>query len=195
MKKVNKEENKQPSKNNTLRNYIVLAVLIIIAIILTLYFCKVYKVYDDYKKATPVINGTLSEISYEELDHYVVDNPSVILYMCTASDENCRFFEKDFKKYVQREQKKDEIVYLNLSNTDIDEFIESFNKNYKYKHKLNKNFPAFVSFTDGKIDAILQEKKDKKLSVSKTKHFLDIIWTDEEEEEVQDTTVQQTENQ
>lgn len=185
----NKEEKDTKTKNSLVRNYFLLAIFIIAGMGLTLYFCKVYKVYDDYQKATPVISGTLSEISYEELNHYVVDNPSVILYMCTASDENCRFFEKDFKKYIQREQKKDEIVYLNLSNTDIDKFVESFNKDYKYKHKLNKRFPAFVSFTDGKVTAILQEKKDNKLSVSKTKHFLDIIWTDEEEE--QQETIEQ----
>ena len=192
MKKEEKKkiEKENIVKNNTVRNYIILAVFMLAAMGLTLYFCKVYKVYDDYQKATPVISETLSEISYEELNHYVVDNPSVVLYMCTASDENCRYFEKDFKKYIQRQQKKDEIVYLNLSNTDIDTFIESFNKDYKYKHKLNTNFPAFVSFTDGKVTAILQEKNDKKLSVSKTKHFLDIVWSDEEEEEIEEPVEQ-----
>lgn len=179
-KKKNVKDNK---KNNLVRNYIILAVFILIGVGLTLYFCKVYKVYDDYQKATPVIQGVLSEITPEELNHYVVDNSQMVIYMCTASNENCRHFEKDFKKYIARESVQDNIIYLNLSETDLDQFITDFNNTYKYKHKLTKDLPALVAFTDGNVDAILQEKKNKKLSVSKAKHFLDIVWATEDEEE------------
>ena len=184
MSKDNKKKNvKDDKKNNLVRNYIILAIFILIGVGLTLYFCKVYKVYDDYQKATPVIQGVLSEITSEELNHYVVDNPQMVIYMCTASNENCRYFEKDFKKYIAKESVQDNIIYLNLSETDLDQFITDFNNTYKYKHKLTKDLPALVAFTDGNVDAILQEKKNKKLSVSKAKHFLDIIWAAEDEEE------------
>ena len=182
MKKENKD--KHIIKNKTVRNYILLFVFIILGMGLTLYFCKVYQVYDEYQKATPVISGTLSEITSEEIDHYIIDNPSIILYMCTASNEECRYFEKDFKKYIQRESLKDEIVYLNLSSTDLDTFISDFNSKYKYKHKLTNHIPALVSFSDGKVTAIVQEKKDKKLSISKVKHFIDIVLAEDEELEV-----------
>ena len=181
--KKDKNKEKDNKKDKLLRNYILLAIFIVIGIGLTMYFCKVYKVYDDYQKATPVIEGVLSEITPEELSHYVVDNPQMIIYMCTASDENCRYFEKDFKKYITKESLQDNIIYLNLSNTDLDQFVTDFNNTYKYKHKLKKDLPILVSFTDGKVDAILQEKNNKKLSVSKAKHFLDIIWEEEDEEE------------
>ena len=171
-------------KNNIVRNYILLFIFIIIGMGLTLYFCKVYKVYDEYQKATPVISGSLSEITSEEIDHYIIDNPSIILYMCTASNEECRYFEKDLKKYVQKESLQDDIVYLNLSSADIDSFINDFNSNYKYKHKLTSHMPAFVSFSDGKITAIVQEKKNKRLSISKVKHFIDIIKAEDEEVEI-----------
>ena len=187
MKKVEKKEEK-----NLFRNYIILAIFVALGVGITLYFCKVYKVYDDYQKATPVIQGTLSEIAPEELDHYVVDNPQTIIYMCTASNENCRHYEKDFKKYIEKESVQDKIVYLNLSSTDLDQFVNDFNSKYKYKQKLVKNIPALVSFSDGKVDALLQEKKDKKLSISKTKHFLDIIWEAYEEDETTNEEVTQT---
>ena len=35
----------------------------------------------------------------DDLDHYVLDNPTTIIYMCTANDDECRNFEKDFKNY------------------------------------------------------------------------------------------------
>ena len=189
MKKEKKSTNKKESffQNKMFRNYILLFFFILLGIGLTLYFCKIYNVYDEYQKATPVIQGSLSEITYEELNHYVIDNSSFVLYMCNANSEDCRYFEKDFKKYIDRNSLHDDIIYLNLSSADLASFVKEFNNQYKPKHKLTNHIPALVSFEDGKVDAILQEKKNKKLSMSKVKHFLDIIWAEEEEEEIEET--------
>ena len=42
------------------------------------------------------IRGVLSEITSEELEHYISENPTVMMYMCTASNEICRDYEKSF---------------------------------------------------------------------------------------------------
>jgi len=162
------------------KNYIILIIIFILCWGLTLYLCEWYKVYNDYEKQTPVIRGTLSEITYEDLDHYVVDVPSVIVYICTSYDDNCRNFEKNFKKYVKKNDLNDSIVYLNITNIDKQQFINDFNNKYNYKGKLTGNYPAFVSFKDGKINSVLQATDNKNLSLSKVDSFLDLNNYEEE---------------
>lgn len=162
------------SRKSGLKNYIILIVIFLAGIGLTLYLCKWYNVWNDYQKETPVISGSLLEITYEDLEHYVMENPTTVIYMCTANNDKCRSYEKDFKKIIEKENLNDYVIYLNLSNLDQDEFVNNFNGQYEFKNKLTTNYPAFVVFEDGKVTSILQGNKKKKLTVSSTKQFLEL---------------------
>lgn len=156
-------------------NYIILIVIFLVCIGFVLYLCNLYKVYEDYQKETPVIRGAIEEIVPEDLEHYVLDTSVTAIYMCTSYQDQCRSFEKDFKKYLKQREWNNEIVYLNLSDLDQEEFVESFNNQYPYKKgKLTVNYPAFVLFEDGKVTGILQAKDDKKLTITKVKQFLEM---------------------
>ena len=106
-------------KKSIVKNYIILIVLFILSFAFTLYLCKWYNVYKEYKNEIPVIRGVLSEISYDELDHYIIDNSNIMLYICTSNSDNCRGFEKKLKKYVNRKELSDKIagrypIYITL---------------------------------------------------------------------------------
>ena len=161
-------------KNKKIRNYVILILMFLAVILIVLYFCNIYKTYEEYQKETPVISGTLQEIHSEDLDHYVIDNPYAFIYMCVASSDECRLFEKDLKKLVRSKELSDDIIYLNLSNDNLDEFVLDFNKKYDYKVGLTTNYPAFVMFEDGKIINILQGNDKKKLTISKVKQFIEL---------------------
>ena len=79
-------------KKDNVKNYLILGIIGLIFIGLTLYFCKWYQVLDEEEKQIPVIRDTLPEITPLELDHYIVENPTATIYMCTASDIKCRKF-------------------------------------------------------------------------------------------------------
>ena len=162
------------NKKKNLKNYLLLILLFCIGVGLTLYLCKLYDVYDEYQKETPVIRDTLSEITDEELEHFLMENPTSVIYMCTSSDMTCRNYEKDFKKLIKKDNLQDIIVYLNLSNIDQKKFINDFNNVYQYKISLTSNLPAIVYFEDGKIKNILQGNSKEKLTITKTKQFIEI---------------------
>ena len=88
--------------------------------------------------------------------------------------KKCRDFERDFKKIVVAKNLQDSIIYLNLSNTDIDSFVKDFNNKYNYKIKLTKNYPLLVEFTDGKVTGLVQGEDGNSLSISKMKQFIEI---------------------
>ncbi|MBR3211111.1 MAG: hypothetical protein IKF71_04170 [Bacilli bacterium] len=181
--KKNKSEEDVKQKNYV-KNSIILVALFCGCIFLTLYFCRWYEVYKEYEKEIPIIRGVLFEITPKDLEHYVVDNSSAIVYLCTANGEECRSFEKDFKKYVQKNGIAEEVVYLNLTGVDQEEFVDQFNNRYPSKHKLSGKYPAFVVFQDGKVSSILQGGKNVKITLSKVQNFLEVNLYEEEEEEL-----------
>lgn len=169
MTKKTTPEEKQKKK---VKNYIILVFVVLLFVGLVLYLCKWYKVYDEYQKDIPVIRDSLQEIVNEDLEHYILDNPSSLIYICTANDENCRDFEKKFKKLIEKDELADEIIYLNVTGIDQDNFVNSFNEKYTKKKKLTTNYPAIVVFDEGKVVSILQAKKDNKLKIDDVKHFI-----------------------
>ena len=182
IKKIKEKVDLDGKQKNYLKNYVILGVLFLVCIALTLYFCKSYEVYQEYEKEIPVIRDSLVEINPEDLEHYIADTSSTVIYMCTAMDQKCRSFEKDFKKYIHKNEITDEIVYLNLTNVDQKTFTQEFNDKYPNKIKYNGKLPAFVSFQDGKIVSILQESQQKKITMSKVQNFLELYLLKEEEE-------------
>lgn len=166
---------KDELKKIPVKNYVILIVAFLITFGIIIYLCNWYKVYDEYKRQTPVIRGTLSELtSLEELEHYIMENQTTVVYMCTSSDNNCRTFEKDFIKLIEKDNLQNSIVYLNLSNIDQKEFVDKFNLNYQYKISLTDNYPALVIFEDSKIINLIQGTQKEKLTLERTKQFIEI---------------------
>lgn len=175
LKTKKEEETHEEEKERSLfKRYLILAFIFVLCMGLVIYLCKWYKVYDDYQKEIPVIRDTLSEITDIDLEHYILDNPTTVIYMCTASDEVCRDFEKDFKKLVIKKEYTDKIVYLNLSGLDQEKFVEEFNNKYKFKVKLTTDYPAIVMFEDGKISSLLQENDKRDFTISTVKDYLEL---------------------
>jgi len=163
-----------PEKNIKVHNYIILVLLFLACIGLVLYLCKLYEVEREERRKIPIIRESLSEIYPEDLEHYVLDNPTSLIYMCTANDDICRDFEKGFKKLLKKNNYNDAIIYLNLTEANQGEFVNTFNQSYPYKGGITAYYPAFVLFEDGKIKGILQGTETKKLTLSKAKSFLDL---------------------
>ena len=168
-------DNNESKKRSKLHNYLLLTVLFVVSIVVVLYLCELYKVNREEQMKIPVIRDSISEIYPEDLEHYVVDNSIAVFYVCVANDEECRVFERDFKKLLRKKNYSDQIIYLNLTDVDQDAFVKEFNEKYHYKTKLTKNYPAFILFEDGEVQKILQRKENSKLTITKVKNFLELI--------------------
>ena len=88
--KKNLKSNDEQKKG--IKNYFILIAIFLVVIFITLYFCNWYNVYNEYAMETPVIRGTLFELIPDEIDHYVQENPTTILYLCTSKSFTSKFF-------------------------------------------------------------------------------------------------------
>ncbi len=171
--KTNKTDIVDEKEKKKIHNYFILSLIFLLSMGFVLYLCELYNVNDAEKKKTPVIDGMLYEIYNDDLEHYLLDNSTTVIYMCTANKDACRLFERDFKKLLKMEEYNDQLVYLNLTDLDQEKFVKEFNDKYNYKIKLTTNYPAFVLFDEGKIKKIIQGDEENKLTVTKVRQFLE----------------------
>ncbi len=167
-----------------IKNYIILVVIFILVVLLMMYISRWYRVYSEYEKQTPIIRGTLTyEITSNDFEPYIAENPTSVIYMCTSSSDSCRNFEVEFKKYIQKYNLQNTIIYLNLSDTNTTEFVNNFNEKYNYKLKLTENYPALVEFTDGKVTSLIEGSEDNTLTISKVDDFMKINYIAQDDED------------
>lgn len=156
----------------TIKSYVQVALLILVTVVIVLYLSSWYASYKKDKLSIPVINGTLSEIRYEELDPYLKENNGTLyLYMCTSDEDICRNFEKEFIKIIDKKDLYDKILYLNLTNVDNkNDFLKEFNRKYS-KNKKVSAYPIIVKFTNGKVNKIIGNSHG--LTINELKKYLD----------------------
>lgn len=160
-------------KHKPMKNYVILILIFALGMGITIYLCNWYDVYDEYQKQTPVIEGLISEITTDELEHYLLENPSTTLYICASNNDTCRSYEEKLKKLLETENLGEDIVYLNLKDIDVENFIADFNNKYPYRKALTTNYPAYITFEDGKVKYILQSDTEK-LTIAKTKQYFEL---------------------
>ena len=65
------------------------------------------------------------------------------------------------------------VIYVDLSKVDKDNFYKSFNKKYgNDKYNLN-NYPAVILFSEGKIREIVSKEKKNKLTIDQIEQLFD----------------------
>jgi len=156
-----------------LKNYILLALILIITIILVVYFYMWYGANEKNKLAIPIMNEHMQIIKYNELNNYLIENKNPIIYSSILGDRKIRNFEIKFKKLIIDNSLNGKILYLNLTSEVIDKQIS---KEIKEKYKIdNRNIaelPSLTIFKDGKPISIYNIKEDN-YNIKKVEKYLE----------------------
>ena len=126
-----------------LKNYIYLFLILLGSILLLIYICTWYKTYNENKLYTSVMNEYLTVINYNELDNYIIENKDAIIYVSVLGNEDINRFEKKFKNDIVENNLKNNILYLNLTNENIEIVTKRL--------QIDNNFPYLVVYTNGQI--------------------------------------------
>ena len=154
------------------KNYVTLAIIYLVVIGAVLYAASWYSTYQNYKTTIPVLRNTVSEINTAELDHFILENPSGVVYMCVASDTTCRNFDTHLKKELLKNGLQDSVTYIDLQDAvNKESYITTVFANYGMSSNIN-NTPLFLAFEDGKIVSYLSEGETTKLTVEDAIKFI-----------------------
>lgn len=148
---------KTTNKKISVTNYIIILSVFLVSVFSVLLLRNIYLTREENELNKLVLEDVLTNrIMINEVDNYIDENPDTIMYIGIGKDEFCRKFEKSIKKYLINNELNNEIIYLNLSEEEKDNFLISFNNNYKSSVEI-KDYPLVISFKNGNINKVLQK--------------------------------------
>ena len=148
------------------KNYIYLLLILLGTILLLIYIYKWYDTYNESELNTSIMNEYLTVINYNELDNYIIENKDAVIYVSILGNEKINRFERKFKNAILDNNLKNEILYLDLTNENI---------NYVTKKlQIDENFPHLVVYTNGIITDTYNIKENN-YSSNKTIKYLNRI--------------------
>ena len=159
------------NKNENLRevpkkNYIYLFIILLGSLLLLLYLYTWYETYNESKLNTSIMDEYLTVINYNELDNYIIENKNAVIYVSILGNEDISKFEKKFKNLVSEHNLKNDILYLDISNENINVATNKLN--------IDEEFPYLVVYTNGVITDTYSIN-DNKYSNAKIEKYLNRI--------------------
>lgn len=160
------------NKNNeTLRevpkkNYLYLFLILLGSLFFLIYLYKWYETYNETKLNTSIMSEYLTVINYNELDNYIIENKDAVIYVSILGNEDINKFEKKFKNIISEHNLKNDILYLDISNENINTATKKLN--------IEEEFPYLVVYTNGVITDTYSIN-DNNYSNSKVEKYLNRI--------------------
>lgn len=155
-----------------LKNYILLAVTLIITIILVIYFYMWKQTYDNTKINTMLMDKYIQKINYNELNDYLVENKNTVIYSSVLGNTKTKNFEEKLTKVIEENSLSNSLLYLDLTE-------ELKNKQTKKEilekyPELNNNIkaPLIIVFNNEKITSIYNIK-DNNYNIDKLIEYLE----------------------
>ncbi len=168
MSSVKKDE----TKAIPMKNYIYLLIILLISILLLIYIYTWYKNYKENQLNTGIMNNYLTVINYNELDDYIIENKDAIIYVSILGNKEINKFEEKFKNNIIKENLKNAILYLDLTNENIPSAVK--------KLQIDEEFPYLVVYTNGKITDTYNIK-EANYNTKKTIKYLNRIGAGEDD--------------
>ena len=125
----------EKNRNIPFKNYILLAVTLILTVIVVVYFFVWHSNNEENNLKIPIMDKYLRVINYNELDDFLVENKDSVIYVSKLNNKEIREFEKK----------------LDLTDKNIDKL--------KLEDK-NINYPAVLIYKNGKIISYFDIKKN-----------------------------------
>lgn len=139
-------------------NYIKVFILFVITIFTVLILSNNYKQKMQYERTNDDVMSFLSNVKYDELESYLVENYDGFIYMAPSTDISLESFEKSLKEYILSEELEKVFVYLDNSDYSSDMY-NTLKKSFFLPSLASQvtlsNEPNVFAVKDGKIVSVL----------------------------------------
>ncbi len=120
---------KTKNKKIETKNYIILALIVLVTIFLVFYARNLYIMSKVYYNDNPIILDVVKEVNQEELPNYLIENPKLVLYVSSGKDQNIKKFEKTLKNLIIKERLENSVLYMNKDQIDINDLKKELKNN------------------------------------------------------------------
>lgn len=106
------------------KNYVIVLILAIATCLVLGYFVRWYRLREERLQPASVVTQAITEINFDEIDNYLLENPNVFIYVSNPQVENTQNFEKELRDYLKEEELQHRMVYLDLSKMTEEERLQ-----------------------------------------------------------------------
>lgn len=131
------------------KNYIIFLLMLVGVVLVT--FLGV-RVYNNNIKPSSVLYKYLKTIKGDELNLYLSENPSTVIYISDKYDVSKEDLEKELKNKIIDLNLYDNFIYLDKDELNKD-FINEFNKQNKTSITIDK-LPTLIIFNDNEVESV-----------------------------------------
>ena len=162
------------------KNYIITAIIIIGAILLTFYGFEWYKVIKEHKVSTSylikekVISKEITEL--DEVDSIFSEVPkSYYVYVSYTGNEEIYNMEKDLEKLINEYDLNDKFYFLNVTSIKDDkDLTDKINKTLKLEGKKITSIPTIIYYVEGEPAYIITKEGNGIMQAGDFQKLLDI---------------------
>ena len=151
------------------KNYIILALVLILTIIGVIYIFMWYSSKEKSKLELPILDDYIMSINYNELNDYIVENKDAVIYTSVLNDINIRLFENKFKNVIVKNNLNSSILYLDLTDEIKDNNV-LLKMEKKYGTKVD--IPSVMVFKDGVLTDVYNIKENN-YNIKKLEKYLE----------------------
>jgi len=132
------------------KNYYILIGLLVGVVILTFSIVSICNAIKNNNVNSGYINRYVSEISYKELDTYLLEPASnTFVYITYTGNENIYKLEKSMKKLINNYELANNFIYVDVTEEmNNKNFMDSLNTKFNYASKIEK-LPVILYYKDG----------------------------------------------
>ena len=174
---VKKKKNSISSKN-----YIIVILISVVAILLTIYAFSWYNIFKEKKYSESYLIKT-NTISLEvndltEIENTFTEAPTeYFVYIGYKNDENVYKLEKDLKKIIDKNNLNDNFYYIDITDLkNEDNYLEKLNNALGLSENKITRVPTIIYFKDGKVakDAIITREDLQIMNAGDFEQLLEI---------------------
>lgn len=141
------------------KNYYILIGLLVGVVILTFSIVSICNAIKNNNVNSGYINRYVSEISYNELDTYLLEPASnTFVYITYTGNENIYKLEKSMKKLINNYELANNFIYVDVTEEmNNKNFMDSLNTKFNSASKIEK-LPVILYYKDGILTDKLESK-------------------------------------
>ncbi len=147
-------KSKKDNKKIPTKNYIILAVIVVITILLTFYINAWIKTYKENMYSESVLSGNVKEVNINELKEPFYEINEVVLYVGYNNDKDLYAQEKKLLKEIKKKDLVDEVMYLNV--TDNNYYVDILNKRFGNDSVKLGNAPLLIYIRGGETQKVVK---------------------------------------
>ena len=134
------------------RNYVILAIILLISFLLIYYFYMWIDAYNETKLNKPILDKYLEVINYNELEDYIIESPNAIIYISVLENSEIRDFEKQFKNMLKTDQINEDLLYMDITDEMNNERIKKEIGDSRLLSNINiQKLPTVIVIDNGNV--------------------------------------------